>query len=421
MFTVGVAGKFPVYLVQTDGITPATAEAGGQPQISLNGSAWTNTAATLTAVGNGHYVCDLTVSELSATGVVTLRYKSVNTAEFDLSLPVRGYYNFQQQPLVRIKQNESTANNLRVYVTFKTTAGLPQTGMTSQTLNYLKPGASPTPGSVSVSLTEVNSTFSPGLYYFSIPTSSPNLVDVKGTGHLMFWNSVGVYDAVVIPYEVVGVDQYDGVRGGITALPNAAAEAAGGLYTRGSGTGQINQSAPGSADVNAASIGSSAISAGSFASSAITAAAIASGAITSAKFGSGAITSTVLATDCIGSAQLAASGITEIQSGLATSAALNIVDDFIDTEIATLMTSVAAIKAVTDTLGLPAIADAVLDEVVEGAHTVREYLRGYASALFGKVTYSGTSRVFRDVDDTKDRITATVDASGRLIGGLVLT
>lgn len=44
------------------------------------------------------------------------------------------------------------------------------------------------------------------------------------------------------------VDLDDSVRAGLTALPNAAAEAAGGLYTRGSGAGQINQPANGVID-----------------------------------------------------------------------------------------------------------------------------------------------------------------------------
>jgi hypothetical protein len=47
-------------------------------------------------------------------------------------------------------------------------------------------------------------------------------------------------------------DPQDSVRGGLTALPNAAAEAAGGLYTRGSGAGQINQSTNGQVDVTIA-------------------------------------------------------------------------------------------------------------------------------------------------------------------------
>jgi hypothetical protein len=44
------------------------------------------------------------------------------------------------------------------------------------------------------------------------------------------------------------------VRLGLTALPNAAAEAAGGLYTRGTGAGQINQAANGQIDANAVAL-----------------------------------------------------------------------------------------------------------------------------------------------------------------------
>jgi hypothetical protein len=45
-------------------------------------------------------------------------------------------------------------------------------------------------------------------------------------------------------------DLSDAVRLGLTALPNAAAEAAGGLYTRGTGAGQVNQPANGMIDSN---------------------------------------------------------------------------------------------------------------------------------------------------------------------------
>lgn len=50
--------------------------------------------------------------------------------------------------------------------------------------------------------------------------------------------------------QLVAYDPFDTVRFGLTALPNAAAEAAGGLYTRGTGAGQINQPANGLVDVN---------------------------------------------------------------------------------------------------------------------------------------------------------------------------
>lgn len=65
----------------TDGITPETGEAAGQPQISKNGGAWANTSATLSAIGNGRYYVELTAGEVDTLGVVEGRYKSANTAE----------------------------------------------------------------------------------------------------------------------------------------------------------------------------------------------------------------------------------------------------------------------------------------------------------------------------------------------------
>src|SRR4030095_6253533 len=50
------------------------------------------------------------------------------------------------------------------------------------------------------------------------------------------------------------VNLNDGVRAGLTALPNAAAEAAGGLYTRGTGGRQINQDANGRVDTRTAAM-----------------------------------------------------------------------------------------------------------------------------------------------------------------------
>lgn len=57
----------------------------------------------------------------------------------------------------------------------------------------------------------------------------------------------------------------------------------------------------------------------------------------------GVVTAAAIATDAIDSDAIAASAVTEIQSGLATAAALTVVDDLIDTEV-------GAIKTVTDKL-----------------------------------------------------------------------
>lgn len=55
---------------------------------------------------------------------------------------------------------------------------------------------------------------------------------------------------VTLEIQLVSIDVNDAVRAGLTALPNAAAQASGGLYTRGTGAGQINQAANGQIDVN---------------------------------------------------------------------------------------------------------------------------------------------------------------------------
>lgn len=102
---------------------------------------------------------------------------------------------------------------------------------------------------------------------------------------------------------------------------------------------------------------------------------------------------------------------------------------YIDTEVAAILaavdTEVAAIKAKTDNLpaspaatgdamALTAAAvDAILDDASDGSVTVRQLLRGFAAALLGKASgLNTTTAVFRDVNDTKNRITATVDADG---------
>jgi hypothetical protein len=60
-----------------------------------------------------------------------------------------------------------------------------------------------------------------------------------------------------------------------------------------------------------------------------------------------------------------------------------------------------------------ALVDAVHDEAVDGATTFRESTRLQNAALAGKASGLGTTTaVFRDLADTKNRISATVDADG---------
>jgi co-chaperonin GroES (HSP10) len=67
-----------------DLFTPELAEAGGQPQISVDGGAWTNAGVgTLVAVGNGRYYAELTQAATNvAVGTrISARYKSAATDE----------------------------------------------------------------------------------------------------------------------------------------------------------------------------------------------------------------------------------------------------------------------------------------------------------------------------------------------------
>lgn len=68
-----------------------------------------------------------------------------------------------------------------------------------------------------------------------------------------------------------------------------------------------------------------------------------------------------------------------------------------------------------DTAAGNAIADSILDRAngVETGYSMRGVLRLISAALLGKATGLNTgSPVFRDITDTKDRITGTSDASG---------
>lgn len=92
---------------------------------------------------------------------------------------------------------------------------------------------------------------------------------------------------------------------------------------------------------------------------------------------------------------------------------------------AAIDTEIGAIKAKTDNLPAnPAAAgdqmaltaaaiDAILDDPVDGGYTLRQLLRGFASALMAKLSGADLNApAFRDLADTKNRISAITDAAG---------
>jgi len=119
-------------------------------------------------------------------------------------------------------------------------------GSTIETISTLGTFAAPT--ATKCRFKEVDSTNHKGLYEFqfadarfAVASSRRLVISVTGATNLLDTD----YEIQLVQF-----NPYDAVRLGLTALPNAAAEAAGGLYTRGTGAGQINQAANGMVDTN---------------------------------------------------------------------------------------------------------------------------------------------------------------------------
>lgn len=134
-----------------------------------------------------------------------------------------------------IADNEATATTYTV------------AGSTIESITTLGTFAAPT--ATKCRFKEVDATNHKGLYEFqfadarfAVTNARALTIDVTGASNLLDreWRIV-----------LAQFDPFDTVRLGLTALPNAAAEAAGGLYTRGTGAGQITQAANGQIDVSA--------------------------------------------------------------------------------------------------------------------------------------------------------------------------
>lgn len=110
----------------------------------------------------------------------------------------------------------------------------------------------------------------------------------------------------------------------------------------------------------------------------------------------------------------------------ASQTSVDTIDNFLDTEIAAILaavdTEIASILADTGTDGVVLssatanqIADALLDRAsgVETSFTLRQAMRLILAASAGKLSGAATTTVsIRDVNDTANRIVATVDADG---------
>lgn len=151
--------------------------------------------------------------------------------------------------------------------------------------------------------------------------------------------------------------------------------------------------------------------------SVITATSIATDAITSVKIADGAIDAGALAADCITAAKLASDVTTELQSGLATAAALDAVDNFVDTEIAAIQSAIAALNNLsaaqvnaevvdalaTDTYAEPTAIPAATCSLEDKISFIYTYLRNKLE------TTSSTATLYRDDASTPIGTSAVSD------------
>lgn len=135
----------------------------------------------------------------------------------------------------------------------------------------------------------------------------------------------------------------------------------------------------------------------SIANDAITAAAVQDGAIDAATFVAGAINAAAIASDAITAAKIATGAITAAKFAAGAIDAAAIATNAID----------------ADALAADAVDEIWDEQIGDGTVTARQSHRLSVSVLGGKVSGMGTTTVvFRNLADTKDVLTATVDSVG---------
>lgn len=302
---------------------------------------------------------------------------------------------------------------------------------------------------------------SPGNYRFSTNALS-GVWDSQRGGHAL----VGSFGEGVssVQGNVTGsAASVTGAVGSVTG--NVGGNVTGSVGSVVGAVGSVTGNVGGNVTGSVGSVASGGIAASSFAAGAIDAAAIATDAIGALELAAGAASEIATAVRTELTTELGR--IDATVSSRATQTSVDAVDDFVDTEV-------AAIKAVTDKVdtmlqtGSPvndyifttaalanaggsasAIADAVWDEaraghvgagsfgegvevatktgfrlsstgvddihdeVVDGVTTFRESIRLHNATLGGKASgLATTTAIYRDLADSKDRVSATVDADG---------
>lgn len=209
---------------------------------------------------------------------------------------------------------------------------------------------------------QISSSNAPGQYRFDIPNT---VIDTSGEANITF---TGATDLATHTLKIIvtAIDFYDTVRAGLTSLPNVVSGSAGALITSGTGTSQLS---------------------------------VTSGGIN------------VIGANVVNASSLAADAVTEIQSGLATQASVNTIDDFLDTEVAAILAAVD-----TEVVSILALLDDPRAEPGQGAPPVNPDLATKVDYLYkflrNRSTQTATElSIYADNGTTVDH-KATVSDNG---------
>ena len=250
---------------------------------------------------------------------------------------------------------------------------------------------------------EVDATNAPGLYRLDVPDAA---LASGADSVVVTLNGASGMVQVDTEIQLVAWDPQDTVRGGLTALPNANAEASGGLYTRGSGAGQINQPANGMIDANVVRNAGTAITAASGIQE-----------VKVASIAADAITASAIAADAIGSSELAAGAASEIASAVRTelTTELGRVDVAVSTRLAT--SSYAAPLDAAGTRSAVGLASANLDTQLSA---IAGYIDTEVGAIYNRIGAPAGASIAADIaavqadaDDIQTRLPAAL-VSGRI-------
>ena len=298
------------------------------------------------------------------------------------------------------------------------------TGADIETITTIGTYAAPT-ASTNIRFKAVDGTNMPGWYELQFHNSANQGF---GSGDASKYVNLHIFEITTTalnlapcPVEIalVAVNKQDATRGGMTALPNANAEAAGGLYTRGTGAGQIAQTSNGTIDINTAVSVSGAVGSvtGNVGGNVTGSVGSVTGAVGSVTGAVGSVTGNVggNVTGSVGSVVGAVGSVTGNVGGNVVGT-VGTVNALANGAITALAIATGAIDA--DAIAADAaneIATALLDltDGVETGVTVRSAFRRIGATTAGKVSGAATTtNTFLGLDGSTTRVTATVDSDG---------